>query len=314
MRAYIARRLFMFIPTILAVSLIVFFFIYLIPGDPTALMLGAEASASERAHLREQLGLNEPLLTQMRMWFTNLARGDLGHSHFLGTGVTDIILTRLPVTASLAVLGLLFAIGIGVPAGIIAAAKQQTWIDSSVMFGSVLGLSIPNFWLGLNLILLFAVVLGWLPSGGYVPLTEDPVQAMRRLILPAFVVGLSSAAVIARMTRSAMLEVLRLDYVRTARAKGLSSMNVNLRHAFRNALIPIVTVIGTVFGSLLNGSIVTETVFNLRGVGLLIVDAVNRRDFPVIQGGILFVTVVYLTINLIVDLLYAWLDPRIRYD
>jgi peptide/nickel transport system permease protein len=313
MKEYIAKRLLMFIPTLLAVALIMFLFIHIVPGDPTSQMLGPDASEADLERLREDLGLNEPMVVQMGSWFANVLRGDLGYSYFLRQDVTGLILARLPVTASLTVMGVFVSVTVGIPLGLVAAVRRETWLDSSVMFGAVLGLSIPNFWLGLNMIFLFAVVLGWVPAGGYTPWTEDPIEAFKRLILPALALGLSGAAVIARMTRSAMLEVLRADYVTTARAKGLSSYAVNARHAFRNALIPIFTVIGIVIGGMLAGSVVIETVFNLRGVGRLVVDSISRRDYPVLQGGILFVTVIYLTTNLIVDLLYVWLDPRIHY-
>jgi peptide/nickel transport system permease protein len=312
-KAYIVKRLLMFIPTLLAVAVIMFLFIHIVPGDPVVVMLGSDASDADYNRLREQLGLDRPMLVQMGYWFTDVLRGDLGYSYFLQQDVTSAILARLPVTGTLTLMGLAVAVLVGIPAGLIAAVRRHTWLDSTVMFGSVLGLSVPNFWLGLNMIFLFAVVLGWVPSGGYTPWTEDPTDALKRMILPSIAVGLSGAAVIARMTRSAMLDVLHEDYVTTARAKGLSSYAVNARHALRNALIPICTVIGIVIGGLLAGSVVIETVFNLRGIGRLIVDSIARRDYPVLQGGILFVTVIYLTVNLVIDLLYAWLDPRIHY-
>jgi peptide/nickel transport system permease protein len=313
MKKYVLQRLLAFIPTLFVVALLMFLFAYLVPGDITAVMLGADATPEQRQQLREQLGLTEPMHVQMRIWFGNVLQGDLGYSYTRQEDVTGVIVSRLPVTASLAVMALFASIAVGVPAGLIAAVKRQTWLDSSVMFGSVLGLSVPNFWLGLNLIFLFAVVLGWLPTGGYTPWTDGPWETFKRLILPATALGLSGAAVIARMTRSTMLEILEQDYITNARAKGVSPFNVTVRHAFRNAVIPVVTVTGIVFGSLLNGSVIIETVFNLRGVGRMIVEAGGARDIPVLQGGILFVTVIYLTVNLTIDLLYVWLDPRIKY-
>lgn len=313
MTKYIVQRLLAFIPTLFIVALLLFLFAYLVPGDITSVMLGPDATPEQRERLREQLGLNEPMYVQMRIWFGNVLQGDLGYSYTRQEDVTTTIFSRLPVTASLAMMALFAAVIVGAPAGLIAAVRRKTWLDSSVMFGSVLGLSIPNFWLGLNLIFLFAVVLGWVPSGGNTPWTEDPVDAFKRLILPATALGLSGAAVIARMTRSAMLEVLQEDYITSARSKGLSPFGVNVGHALRNAVIPVATVIGIVFGALLNGSVIIETVFNLRGVGRMIVEAGGARDIPVLQGGILFVTVVYLTVNLIVDILYVWLDPRIKF-
>jgi peptide/nickel transport system permease protein len=313
MKEYVAKRLLMFIPTLLVVALIMFFFIHIVPGDPAVVMLGPDATAADQERLREALGLNEPMLVQMGSWFANILRGDLGYSYFLQQDVSSAIINRLPITASLTVMGAFVALAVGVPAGLIAAIWSRSWFDSAVMVGSTLGLSVPNFWLGLNMILLFAVILGWVPAGGYTPWTEDTGEAFRRLILPSLAIGLSGSAIIARMTRSAMLEVLRQDFVTTARAKGLTPFVVCVRHAFRNALIPVLTVFGFVLGGMLAGSVVIETVFNLRGVGRLIVDSINRRDFPVLQGALLFVTVIYLTVNLIIDLLYAWLDPRIRY-
>ncbi|MCO5221354.1 MAG: ABC transporter permease, partial [Thermomicrobiales bacterium] len=246
-------------------------------------------------------------------WYADAVRGDLGESYFLNQPVTTAIASRLPVTLSLTIFALFVSVVIGTTAGVIASLRQGRFADWGIMFLAILGLSIPVFWLALNLMFIFSVRLGWLPTTGYVPLREDPVEYVRHLLLPGLTLGAANTAVIARMTRSSMLEVLRQDFVRTAEAKGLSRHIVVLRHAFRNALLPIVTVIGLSVGELLAGSVITETVFNLPGIGRLIVDAIRRRDYPTVQGGILFVTVIYLVVNLAVDLLYAWINPRIRY-
>jgi peptide/nickel transport system permease protein len=313
-KAYIVRRLLLFMPTLFAVSVVVFAFIHFVPGNPAAMIVGADASPEAVERVAEALGLNDPIHVQYLSWVSSAVRGDLGRSYMLDTEVTTLLISRLPVTGSLTVMAFFIAIIVGLPAGILAAIRQGTWIDSTVMFGALLGLSVPNFWLGLNLIILFAVILGWLPSGGYVSWSHDPLSAFKALLMPAFALGFSAAAVVARMTRSTVLEVMRLDYIQTARSKGVAEKLVIFRHALRNAMIPIVTVLGVVVGSLLNGSVVTETVFTLPGIGRLVVNAVARRDFPVLQGGILFVTVVYLTVNLVVDIIYTWIDPRIRYD
>lgn len=313
MGRYIAKRLLAFIPTIVAVSLLVFMMIELIPGDPTATILGPEGTEEQRAALREQLGLNKPLHERLIDWYSSALQGDLGESFFLNKPITTAIIERLPVTLSLAAMAMVFASLIGISSGVIAAIYHGRALDWSIMVLAMIGLSIPVFWLALNMILIFSVQLGWFPTGGYVPFTESPLEFIRHLFLPAMALGLIHTAVVARMSRSAMLEVLRQDYVRTARAKGLEERFVVIRHALRNALIPIVTVLGIGAGELLAGSVITETVFNLPGVGRVIVDAVKRRDFPMVQGGILFVTLSYLIINLLVDLAYAWINPRIRH-
>ena len=314
MGRYIARRLLAFIPTLLAVAVIVFFMIYLVPGDPVSLMLGQEASGEAINAKRMEMGLDRPLPERFVSWFADAARGDLGDSYFLNQSVTEALAERLPVTFSLSALALLVAMLVGVAAGIIASIRQGSVVDWLVMLVALFGLSVPSFWLALNLILFFSVQWQLFPVGGYVAFTEDPRAFFEHLFLPSLTLGLINAAVIARMTRSSMLEVLRMDYVRTARAKGLRERVVVYRHAFRNALIPIVTIVGITAGVMLGGSVITETVFNLPGVGRLVVEGVKRRDYPVVQGTILIITCSYLTINLIVDVLYAWINPRIRYD
>lgn len=314
MTFFLLRRLLAFIPTLLVVSVVVFLMIYLIPGDPAMMMLGPDASEEAIQRAREVLGLNQPLPHRFVGWFAGLLSGDLGTSYFLQQPVTMALASRLSVTLSLAFVSLAVALALGVISGIVAAIYHNSHLDWGFMLAALCGLSVPSFWLALNLIFLFAVRYRWFPIGGYAPFSESPSRFAWHLFLPALTLGLSHAAVIARMTRSSMLEVLRLDYVRTARAKGVPRRAVILKHALKNALIPVLTVVGISAGALLGGSVITETVFNLPGVGRLIIDAVKRRDYPVVQAGILLVTAIYLTVNLIVDLLYAWANPRIRYS
>jgi peptide/nickel transport system permease protein len=314
MGRYIARRILIFIPTLLIVGAVVFLMVDLVPGDPVVLLLGVEAEGDAVAAMREKLGFNRPLHERMANWFANALQGDLGDSLFLRESIMESLSDRYPVTLRMAILALLVAIGVGIPAGIVAAVYQGGLADWGAMVLALIVLSLPSFWLGLNMIYLFGVELRWLPVGGYVPLSDGVGEYLRHLLMPSVSLGLAYAAMIARMTRTSMLEVLRMDYVRTAEAKGLHRWIVILRHAFRNALIPVITVVGLAFGGLLGGSAVTETVYNLPGVGRLIVEAVQRRDYPVIQGGILALTVTYLAVNLLADLFYAWVDPQIRYE
>ncbi len=314
MLRYIVRRLLAFIPTLFVLSLLIFLMIYLVPGDPVAMMLGSEATGEQIAEVRARLGLDRPFQERMLDWYTRVLRGDLGESYFLSQSVSEALVERFPITVSLSVLALMVAATLGILAGIVAGVRQGSWTDWTVMVMAMLGLSLPVFWLALNLIFVFSVKLGWLPTGGYVPLAKDPVGFVKHLALPGVTLGLVHAAVIARITRSSMVEVLRQEYVQAARAKGLRERTVVFRHAFRNALLPVITILGISTGELLAGSVITETVFNLPGVGRLIIDAVRRRDYPVVQGGILFITFSYLLVNLIVDLVYAWVNPRIRYS
>jgi peptide/nickel transport system permease protein len=311
---YIARRILAFIPTLLVVSLLVFFMIDLIPGDPVSQLLGVEASGEAINNKRIELGLDRPLGQRMVDWYSSALGGDLGDSYFLMQSVTDAILERLPISLSLGGFGLVIALVVGMSAGIAAAIQRASAVDWIVMALATVGLSVPSFWLGLNMIFFFAVKLRWLPVGGYVSFTEDPVSFLRHLIMPGLSLGILFAAMIARMTRASMLEVLQSEYVRTARAKGLHERAVVIRHALRNALIPIITVTGIAVGGLIAGGVVIETVYNIPGLGRLIVEAVKRRDYPVIQGGILVLTLGYLVINLLVDILYVWANPQIRYD
>ena len=314
MGVYIIRRVLGLIPVLILVAVVSFLLIHIIPGDPAAVMLGTDATPHEVEKLREDLGLNEPLHVQFYRWISRVLRGDLGDSFFMGRPVTVALLERLPATILLAVAALFFAVLIGVPAGIIAAIKQNSIIDQLVMIIALIGVSLPSFWIGLNLILIFSVNLRWLPSGGYVPLTENFIDGLRCLLMPAFALGFMQAALIARMTRSSMLEVLRQDYIRTARSKGLAEQVVVGLHALKNAMIPILTVIGTAFGVLLGGAVIVETVFAYPGIGRLVVAAVQRRDYPVIQGALLLISSIYVLVNLLVDILYTLIDPRIKYN
>lgn len=312
MSKFLLRRLLAAIPVLFLVSLMSFGVIWLVPGDPAASFLDASASPEQIARLREQLGLNLPLWEQMLQWYGRVLTGDLGHSILLNRSVAAALIERLPVTLSLAALALVLAATLGVAAGIYAAMHRGAKADRAVMSVSLLGLSVPDFWLGLVLIVVFAVGLGWLPSGGFVPLTADPWGWAKTMVLPALTLALVQTGFIARMTRSAMLDVLHQDYIRTADAKGLRHGFVVLRHGLPNALLPILTVLGIIAGSLLGGAVVVEQVFSVPGVGRLMIGAIMSRDFPVIQGGLLFLAAIYVFINLVVDLLYAAVDPRVR--
>jgi peptide/nickel transport system permease protein len=313
MAGYITRRLLALAPVLLIVATVGFFLIYLTPGDPAAVMLGPDATDEDLAALRQIMGLDRPLLVQLGRWYARMLRGDLGYSIFLQRPVLQAIYERLEPTGLLTVLSLLLAIAIGVPAGIAAAVRRNTWVDQASMGVALVGVSVPNFWLGLNLILLFSVYLGLFPVAGYVPLADSPAGTLRTLVLPAVTLGISASALIARMTRSSMLEVLGQDYVRTARAKGNRERRVVYWHALRNAMIPTVTVIGLALGGLLAGAVVTETVFALPGVGRLVISSVLRRDYPVVQGVLMFIAAVYVLVNLLIDLIYVYLDPRVKY-
>ena len=313
MGRYTLQRLVAMIPVLLVVAVVTFSLIHLTPGDPVALMAGDEATPEQKEAIRRDMGLDKPLYEQLLIYFTDILRGDLGESIFSKFPVTELIKQRLEPTLFIALFSQVVSIVIAIPLGILAAWKANTWVDRVVMVIAVLGLAIPSFWLGANLIWVFAVKLHWFPAFGYVPISDGILPWIKSITLPSISVGFISAALIARMTRASMLEVLREDYVRTARAKGLGEQAVLLGHAFKNASIPVVTIIGIGIAGLVSGLVVTEAVFGIPGIGRLIVDAVNRRDYPVIQGVILMVTVAYVLINLIVDLIYGYLDPRIRY-
>jgi peptide/nickel transport system permease protein len=314
MTRYIVQRLLSSIPVLLIVTFISFCVMQLVPGDPAAVMAGPQATRTEIEQVRVQLGLDEPFLKQLMRWYAGLAQGDLGRSILLGRTVSQAIIERLPVTIALALLSFAFTILIAVPAGIIAAMRQNSWIDQLVMTVALIGVSLPNFWLALMLIILFSVTLELLPAGGYAPLAQGLVPWFKSLFLPALSLGLLQIGLLARITRSTMLEILRQDYVRTARAKGLRAWKVIGKHALMNAMIPVVTIIGIIFSLLLSGSVVIETVYSLPGLGRLLANSIISRDYPVIQGGLLITAAMFVVINLVVDVLYAALDPRVRYD
>jgi len=310
---YILRRLLMLIPVMLIVGIVVFMLVHLTPGDPAAVILGQSATGEQIDQLRNELGLNEPLLVQFVEWFGNALRLDFGDSLFLGIPVTEALRERAQPTLLLTTYALLIEILIGVPCGVIAAIRRNSLLDRALMVLSIAGAAIPTFFLGIVLILIFAVQLQWLPSGGYVPIEESPQEHFKSMILPAFTLGFSAAGLLARLVRSSMLDVLRDDYIRTAMAKGLKFRKVVTGHALRNALIPAVTVIGYSLGALLGGAVVTETVFNIPGMGRLVVQSISRRDYPLIQGAIMLIAGIYVLVNLLVDVLYVYIDPRIRY-
>ncbi|MCA3381880.1 MAG: ABC transporter permease [Roseomonas sp.] len=286
----------------------------LIPGDPAASIAGPSATPAQIEQLRRDLGLDEPLLMQLLHYYQGLLQGDFGKSLLLGKGVLAATMERLPVTIGLSLYALVLTLLLGVASGIIAALRQNTWVDQVAMMIAMLGISIPNFFLGLLMIIFFAVQLGWLPSGGYVPFSQDPIGWLRSTTMPAISLALLQAGLLARITRSGMLEVLRQDYVRTARAKGLPERQVILKHALANALIPIVTVVGIIISLLLSGAVVTEALFSLPGMGQLLTQAVLSRDYPMVQGGLLLVTTFLVVVNILVDILYALIDPRVRYE
>ena len=309
---FVARRLLSAIPVLFVVSLMTFIIMWLVPGDVSAEIGGADATPEQIAQIRQQFGLDRPLIERAVQWYSNLLQGDLGYSYLLNRSVADAVLERLPVTLSLAAIALVLAAALGVLLGITAAVRHNSWLDQGSMLAALVGLSIPDFWFGLVLIIFFGVTLGWLPTGGYVPITEDFPGWVRSMTLPALTLAFTQMGVIARMTRSSMLDVLGQDFVRTARAKGMRGRTVIFKHALRNALVPIVTVTGVTAGVLLSGAVVIEVVFSLPGVGRLIVGSIQRRDFPIIQGGLLVTASVFVVVNLLVDILYGWLDPRVR--
>lgn len=313
MFAFIVARILAAIPVLLIVSLLTFVIIYFVPGDVASELAGPTATADEIEQIRERLGLNRPFLTRLLTWYAALAQGDLGHSFLLNQTVASAILERLPVTLSVTAYSLVIVLIIGMTTGIVAAVRANTWVDQGMMGIALIGLSLPDFWLGLVMIYVFAVVLGWMPTGGYVEFSESPLGWLRMTTMPALSLALTQVGLLARMTRSGMLEVLRQDYVRTARAKGLPGWMVVGKHALANVMVQVVTVVGVSVGILLGGQIVIESVFSLPGVGRLIVGAILRRDYPVIQGGLLLTATIFVLVNLIVDLLYAYFDPRIRY-
>ena len=313
MLAEILRRLMATIPVMAVVALAVFGLLHLTPGDPAVIIAGDYATTEDIARIRTKLGLDRPFLTQVGIWLGQVFRGDLGTSIFSGLPVTKLIGQRAEVTIALTLYAMLISVFVGVPLGIVAAWKQGSWLDRAVMILAVSGFSMPVFWLGFLLVYVFAISFAWLPVQGYAPLSGGLAGTLRHLTLPAVTLSVVYMALIARMTRASMLGVLGEDYIRTAFAKGLAPRGVLVRHALKNASLPVVTIIGIGFALLIGGAVVTESVFALPGLGRLTVDAIIRRDYPVIQGVILLVSGVYVMINLVIDVLYVVLDPRIRY-
>ncbi|CDQ19062.1 peptide/nickel transport system permease protein [Halobacillus karajensis] len=313
MLGLIGKRLLQLVFLLFGISFLVFMSMHLAPGDPATIIGGPTATESDLDAIRAELGLNNPILVQYLDYIRGVVQGDLGYSFQNNQSVSESIATRFPQTLNLAIASMVVAVLIGVPAGIISAIKQNSWFDVSSTTIALAGISIPNFWLGAMLILIFSVELQWLPVGGLnAPFWT--IEGMKQLILPAITLGTASAAMIARMSRSAMLEVIRADYIRTARAKGVRKNVVVWVHALRNAMIPVITVIGLNFGFLLGGTIITEQVFAINGVGRLMIDAIAARDFPVVQGTVLLVATLFVIVNLLVDIIYAFIDPRISYD
>ena len=336
MGRYILTRLLNLIPVLVGITLLVFLFLHLIPGDPAQILAGQRANPETVEAIRNQLGLNQPLPIQYFLFLGNLLRFNLGYSIISGTAIIQEISTRWPATFELSVAAIVMALILGIPAGVLAAVRKNSAIDNLTMSGSLLGVSMPVFWLGLLLIYLFAVNLHWLPPGlrmsqeaalSFKPITGFYVldsllqlnwniftDILAHLILPALTLSTIPLAIVARITRSAMLEVLSQDYIRTARAKGVLERWVIFKHALKNALLPVVTIIGLQFGTLLGGAILTETIFSWPGIGSWIYEGILNRDYPVVQGGIIFVSISFVLINLLVDISYAWLDPRIQYQ
>ena len=301
---FLLRRLLLLIPVLWGVATLVFLLLHFIPGDPIDLMLGDSALGTDRETLRDQLGLNDPLIVQYLRYFVDLLQGDWGTSLFSKKPVFEEILERVPATMELMFGAMVVTILVAMPLGLIAAVKKGTWIDQGAMIFSLLGVSIPNFWLGPMLILLFSIHFDLLPV--------NERGGLEHLILPALTLGTSLASILARITRSSVVETLQAEYIRTARSKGISELRILFRHALRNALIPIVTVIGLQVGVLLSGAIITEAIFDWPGLGNLLISAINSRNYPLVQGCVLFIAGSYVMVNLVIDLLYAYLDPRIR--
>jgi len=313
MFGYIVRRIISFVLVLFLAATIAFVLMYFTPGDPATVMLGQFATEERVASLRQELGLDRPFYERYFTWFAGVLRGDLGISFRLNRPVTAILLKRFPVTLGIATFGVVISVLIGIPAGVLAAAYKDTWVDNFSMILAFTGASFPSFWLGLNLMMVFSVQLGWFPAGGYVSFTESFLGGLRSITLPAFALGFIQSALLARMTRANMVEILREQYIDTARAKGLTEQTVLLKHAFRNAVVPVITIVGISYGRLLGGAAILETVYTLPGVGKLLITAVNNREFMVVQGIIILAAFTYSLVNLVTDLVYGLFDPRIVY-
>ena len=315
MRAYVIGRLLLMIPTLVGVAILTFVIMRAVPGDIVALRYaGSSVPQDVIDQERHILGLDKPMWSQFVDWMISISRFDLGQSLWTGNSVVEEVQVRMPLSIELAVLATLFAVALAIPLGVVAAVKQDSWIDYAIRVFSIGGLAMPSFWIGIMMVLVTLTLWGWAPPVVFTPLFEDPVANLAGLILPAIAVGYRYAAVSMRMTRSTVLEVLREDYVRTARAKGLRETLVVVRHALRNALLPVVTVVSLEFAFLIGGLVVTEQVFNLNGIGKLLVDAVAHRDYPLIQALVLLLAAVFVIVNFVVDMVYVVLDPRIRYS
>jgi peptide/nickel transport system permease protein len=314
MTAYLIKRTFILFLTLVLVSITIFAVLMVIPGDPAQIILGIHATPETLQTLRHQLGLDRPVVIQYLSYMKNLAMGDMGRSITYDVPIRSLIFSRLQVTVPLATLSMIFAILISIPMGIYSSLHRNRVGDYGVMVFSQIGLAVPAFWAGILLILLFAVMLQWFPAGGFQLWLADPLKALKSLFLPALSLGLVRAAVLTRMTRSSMLEVLGEDYIRTARSKGLPKRTVAYKHAFRNAIIPVITIMGLQAGELLAGAIIIENVFYLPGAGRLVFEAIGQRDLPVIQGIVLFIATMIVVINFLMDVIYRYLDPRIRYE
>ena len=306
MYKFILKRLLMLIPIIIGVTFLVYFILSFTPGDPVAIILGVEATEEAIEEVRKELGLDKPVIVQYLMYMSKLVRGDMGESYAKGRDVATEIITAFPTTMTLTFWGMLVAIMIAIPIGIVSATKQYSIIDNVCMVVALLGVSMPSFWLGLLLILTFSLQLGWFPSCG--------VGSWKSFVLPSISLGTSSAAIVTRMTRSSMLDVIRSDYIRTAKAKGVSNGVIIRKHALRNALIPVITIVGMQVGGMLGGSVLTETVFSLPGVGRLLVDGIKQKDSPMVLGCLITTTICFSVINLAVDVLYGFIDPRIKAE
>ncbi|MBI2526938.1 MAG: ABC transporter permease [Candidatus Rokubacteria bacterium] len=312
MLEFVLRRVFISIVTLVLISLVVFTGVRMIPGDPARVMAGTDADEAGLEEVREKYGLKDPVPVQYLRWVRLALGGDLGESIRTRQSVAWTVAMKLPITMELAGFAVLIAVAIAIPAGVLAAVRRNTVWDLLASGASLCGVSVPNFWLGIMLILLVSVRLGWLPASGFVPFWEDPVGNLERMVMPAFVLGTALAAVLMRQTRNSMIEVLSADYIRTARAKGLAGQTVVFRHAIRNGLIPVVTILGLQMGALMGGAVVTEQIFVVPGFGRLIVEAVFTRDYPLVQGVVLITASAYVLINLAVDVSYSFLNPRIR--
>lgn len=313
MRQYILSRVMQLIPVLLLTSVAVFMLIRLIPGDPAHIIAGAEATPQQLEAVHSQLGLDQPLPVQYVIWLGRVLRGDLGKSVISELPVTTIIAQKLPVTVELTIAALLFSLMLSVPLGILSAVWPRSWVASGAFWWNALAMAVPTFWLGILLMLFFGLQLKVLPTSGYVPFFSDPLKALRFLVLPALTLGAHVSAVLARFLRSALLDTLHQDYVRTARAKGLVERQVVLGHVLKNALIPVVTVLGLQFGAFMGGAVITEALFDYPGMGRMMLQAILTRDYTLIQGTILFIVSAFVLINLVTDIVYAFLDPRIRY-